>query len=241
MYKRRLRFNPQTQIYHIPSVIEEATPSELGSMWHGDGDLARAQREMKRTIRTMRKLTKESGWEPHREHEAEEKRSSSSSSSSSAGGKQHCFRGLEHYRSAAHLEQHRINRDCVTEAVLDEQRRQRELGIAAPCPERIAGASRAASEWARRGALAMGEYDERCARAAAFRRKDDAPDFRRKSSRVVDASAGGRTEAPATKAFVAHQASPQGEMGAKGEVIVRVTGMPRVTSRKGLFAMSREA
>lgn len=72
-------------------------------------------------------------------------------------------RGLEHLRSAGHLEQRKINKDCVSHAVLGAQRRGRAIGDGEDSGEDIAEELRAASEraslWAREYALALGKED----------------------------------------------------------------------------------
>eukprot|EP00957_Ditylum_brightwellii_P072197 5488338-Ditylum_brightwellii.AAC.1 len=69
-----------------------------------------------------------------------------------------CIRGIEHMISPGHLEQVRINRDCVHFGVFKEQHRQRMLGIIDR--EEIRKVSLTASQWARNKARMQGAVDE---------------------------------------------------------------------------------
>jgi len=70
-------------------------------------------------------------------------------------------RGIEHLRSAEHLEQQVINKDCAISVVLSEQRRLAEEGIAtADAAVVISEAYQQHSRWARQNALLLAASDE---------------------------------------------------------------------------------
>ena len=70
-------------------------------------------------------------------------------------------RGIEHLRSAEHLEQQVINKDCAISVVLAEQRRLAEEGIAtADTAVVISEAYQQHSRWARQNALLLAASDE---------------------------------------------------------------------------------
>mmetsp|Transcript_18211 Transcript_18211/g.25065 ORF Transcript_18211/g.25065 Transcript_18211/m.25065 type:complete len:161 (-) Transcript_18211:150-632(-) len=74
-----------------------------------------------------------------------------------------CTRGLEHMRTPEHLEQRQINKECNISAVLEEQQRQRSLGIDDPAEMRRI--SEASSQWSKNMALKSSEADAIKARA----------------------------------------------------------------------------
>jgi len=69
-----------------------------------------------------------------------------------------CFRGLEHMQSTACMEQRTNNKQCVVDAVLDEQDQQWSTGYSDDAA--IAKASTCTSQWAREKALQSGSSDE---------------------------------------------------------------------------------
>ena len=123
----QVRYQKTTKIIFVPKIPEEAK----NTIWYSDKDLTQIKHDASRTVRAV--------WR----------------------GKplktKTCDRGLEHLRSGAHMEQHRINKDCVITAVLKEQATQRVSGIIDT--NKIAGASCRYSRWAKEKALILGASD----------------------------------------------------------------------------------
>ena len=71
---------------------------------------------------------------------------------------EHCGRGLEHMRSQAHMDQRKIFKDALFDAVLDEQDRQ--IGEGIVDDEALAEVAARMSQRAKDAALALASSDE---------------------------------------------------------------------------------
>ena len=122
--------------------------SQIDELWTTDDDTATCQRDVVRTIKTLRRIL-----EQHPEDDDNE-------GSTAAIDERHsiCTRGLEHMRSAMHLEQMRINKDCHYDAIFDEQERQESLDIYDF--DEMSLVSQHGSAWARERALERARGDE---------------------------------------------------------------------------------
>mmetsp|Transcript_1949 Transcript_1949/g.5162 ORF Transcript_1949/g.5162 Transcript_1949/m.5162 type:complete len:228 (-) Transcript_1949:29-712(-) len=129
--KRSLRFANQTQIFIVTS-SRDMSEEEVEATWYCQDEYNAMKRSMKRAARRMQNGDVEDSLS-------------------------HCTRGLEHLRSPAHLEQHRINKDMVIESVINEQDKQWKACV--NCPSGIAVASSTASQWARDLATSRGSAD----------------------------------------------------------------------------------
>ena len=132
-----MRFANRSKVYLVPA-LADMTDAEIDRTWTTDEDSKSTQLEIVEAIRAMREGT---------EHDNEDRV---------------CIRGLEHMRSAAHLEQRKINKECVLRAVLDEQEQQWSTGK--DDVEEIANASVHNSKWARESAASLGKADAESAR-----------------------------------------------------------------------------
>mmetsp|Transcript_32968 Transcript_32968/g.43936 ORF Transcript_32968/g.43936 Transcript_32968/m.43936 type:complete len:119 (-) Transcript_32968:89-445(-) len=103
---------------------------EKAMLWYTNQDKRKIQHSIKKTLKAMQKNTNTCN---------------------------RCIRGLEHMRSPEHLEQKKINLDCVRLGVLKEQQRQQMFGIFDP--NELRNISSKASEWAKNNALQQGTID----------------------------------------------------------------------------------
>ena len=131
---RRIRFANRTKVYLIQA-LSEISDEEFNATWTTNEDSNNAQAEIAKTVKAMR---------------------------SGSTDINVCTRGLEHMRSAAHLEKCKNSKDAVLRAVLEEQERQWLAGH--DDHEAIANAAAQSSEWARSRALTLGESDAASAR-----------------------------------------------------------------------------
>eukprot|EP00567_Pseudictyota_dubia_P005535 CAMPEP_0197440710 /NCGR_PEP_ID=MMETSP1175-20131217/7138_1 /TAXON_ID=1003142 /ORGANISM="Triceratium dubium, Strain CCMP147" /LENGTH=249 /DNA_ID=CAMNT_0042970859 /DNA_START=89 /DNA_END=838 /DNA_ORIENTATION=+ len=155
MANKCTRFDVKVEVYStIP--LSEMTPCEIESSFLCNADLLRIKQNCGRAVRALRRGEAEGRNRNHNSNGDDEE-------------EELCFRGLEHMRSQAHLEQRRINRDCNVQAVLFEQQKQwhqKPPSSAEDMDEAVAEASRTTSKWARDLATANGMAD------AAFVRMD---------------------------------------------------------------------
>ena len=141
---RRLgvRFGSRTKVYLIPS-ISDYSDKEFTAMWMVDEDRAAAQAGILGDIKAMRTA-------------------GAGGAGATTDGEGHCSRGLEHMRSAAHMEQRKINKESVMNAVLDAQDAQFEANVINE--EDLLEASSRNSRWARENAESMAASDAACVR-----------------------------------------------------------------------------
>lgn len=171
MIKKCTGFVPQVLIF--PGLhLTDMTPDETEACFHSDQDKRRMQEEFRRDVKYMRRqaLRADGGNYNNKDNYGREDEEAV------------CLRGLEHLHSAAHMEQHKINRDCVVQSVLLAQERERERRTSAAAAgvvedygrdEAIARASRAASEWAKGKARERGLSDAAYVRATRRKMKTE--------------------------------------------------------------------
>lgn len=154
--ERAVAFNRSVRIFTIVS-LSEMTEQEFDSSFLTEDDQSRIKIDSNESILAMRR--------------------------NKAEDDEVCFRGLEHLRSVAHLEQRKINKECVLQAVLSEQERQRtqqqEEDETNDEEEALADASRTTSKWSCDLALANGASD--AARVRSILREDILPRRPRRS------------------------------------------------------------
>uniref|UniRef100_A0A7S1YY72 Uncharacterized protein n=1 Tax=Trieres chinensis TaxID=1514140 RepID=A0A7S1YY72_TRICV len=124
MITSRVTFKGTIKVCFVPS-LREMTETEICSTWYSRAEFNHMKKESFATVKTMR---------TRKGRRLDDCR--------------HCQRGLEHYKSLAHMEQKQINKDCVIAAVLQEQRAQMHKGI--KNEEDIRAASCNYSRWAGR-------------------------------------------------------------------------------------------
>lgn len=127
-----VRFSASVKVVFVPALSEMSDEEKIGS-FGSDRDPDLIQADIVKTVKAMRRGCSEDDDEI-------------------------CFRGLEHLQSTLHLEQRKINKDMVTEAVLGEQNRQMLEG--AIDSDKIALQSIRGSRWARELALKNSASDE---------------------------------------------------------------------------------
>ena len=130
----RLRFANRTRIYLIPT-IEELRQEEYEAMWVTQADEKASQADVVKNIMRLR----QGGPEDHHDEE-------------------HCGRGLEHMRSQAHMDQRRMNKEAVTNGVLDLQDEHFDADVFDE--DALAEVAASASRWARELAVQRAAQDE---------------------------------------------------------------------------------
>ena len=129
---RSVNFSRRTRVYLVPT-LEEMSSQEFYAVYGSDEDSRTNQAGVVDSIRNMRLGVRESD-------------------------DTYTCRGLEHMRSQAHMDQRRINKDMLFDAVLDEQDRQ--IGEGVIDDEALAEIAARMSQWARDAALALASSDE---------------------------------------------------------------------------------
>lgn len=129
---RSVNFSRRTRVYLVPT-LEEMSNQEFYAVYGSDEDSRTNQAGVVDSIRNMRLGVRESD-------------------------DTYTCRGLEHMRSQAHMDQRKINKDMLFDAVLDEQDRQISEGIVDD--EALAEVAARMSQRARDAALALASSDE---------------------------------------------------------------------------------
>ena len=129
---RSVDFSRRTRVYLVPT-LEEMSSQEFYAVYGSDEDSRTNQAGVVDSIRNMRLGVRESD-------------------------DTYTCRGLEHMRSQAHMDQRRINKDMLFDAVLDEQDRQ--IGEGVIDDEALAEIAARMSQRARDAALALASSDE---------------------------------------------------------------------------------
>uniref|UniRef100_A0A7S4NH43 Uncharacterized protein n=1 Tax=Odontella aurita TaxID=265563 RepID=A0A7S4NH43_9STRA len=139
--QQRVNFDEAVKIYLVP-IHTEFSQEERDALWLGRTDFDVIQAGIRRTVKAIRRQKRHSSRTVGHNDDEEESV---------------CDRGLEHLRSAAHMEQRKINKDCCVSAVFGEQKRQRSL----KCYDDVAlaEASMDGSQWARQKAQEEGMRD----------------------------------------------------------------------------------
>ena len=129
---RSVNFSRRTRVYLVPT-LGEMSNQEFYAVYGSDEDSRTNQAGVVDSIRNMRLGVRESD-------------------------DTYTCRGLEHMRSQAHMDQRRINKDMLFDAVLDEQDRQ--IGEGVIDDEALAEIAARMSQRARDAALALASSDE---------------------------------------------------------------------------------
>lgn len=124
---RSVIFDVRREVFHIDH-LSDLPDDVVSSLWMFGPDFDANQQDMIRSVRAMRR------------GQIDDSPSNPNPLATS--------RGLEHLLSPAHLEQRKINKDCVSQAVLGEQGRQRAAGNVRD-DEGLRSASERASLWSR--------------------------------------------------------------------------------------------
>mmetsp|Transcript_12988 Transcript_12988/g.17455 ORF Transcript_12988/g.17455 Transcript_12988/m.17455 type:complete len:154 (+) Transcript_12988:754-1215(+) len=131
--KGNITFSPNDDVFVIERYEDIMSDDEKAMLWYTNQDKRKIQHSIKKTLKAMQKNTNTCN---------------------------RCIRGLEHMRSREHLEQTKINTDCVRLGVLKEQQRQKVHGIFDP--NELRNISSKASEWAKNKALEQGAINSMC-------------------------------------------------------------------------------
>ena len=129
---RSVNFSRRTRVYLVPT-LGEMSNQEFYAVYGSDEDSRTNQAGVVDSIRNMRLGVRESD-------------------------DTYTCRGLEHMRSQAHMDQRKINKDMLFDAVLDEQDRQ--IGEGIVDEEALAEVAARMSQRARDAALALASSDE---------------------------------------------------------------------------------
>uniref|UniRef100_A0A6U3SC85 Uncharacterized protein n=2 Tax=Ditylum brightwellii TaxID=49249 RepID=A0A6U3SC85_9STRA len=133
MPSSKVTISLKDDVFVIERYEDIMSDDEKATLWYTKEDKMRIQHSIKKTLKTMKKNTNSCN---------------------------RCIRGLEHMRSREHLEQTKINMDCVRLGVLKEQQRQKVHGIFDPNELRYISSK--ASEWAKNKALEQGAINSMC-------------------------------------------------------------------------------
>uniref|UniRef100_A0A7S2DYN1 Uncharacterized protein n=1 Tax=Helicotheca tamesis TaxID=374047 RepID=A0A7S2DYN1_9STRA len=126
---RNISFSPEKDVRYVRN-LQQISDDEKAYLWSSDKERDDTMHSILKTVRMIQMNGKKT---------------------------RRCIRGIEQYIFPEFTEQKKINKDCVLLAVLQEQDRQKTLGIYDP--EELRNASKSASEWARNLALKDGAED----------------------------------------------------------------------------------